>query len=376
MGKDVRAQDPPELQARPPRPRRGAPRRPSRIVTIFSILLLIALWAWALAWLAAGASWRADLLANLAAQGLIITMASALLWLMLRRRVFFVLAALACLMHVWILATGRGAIMPRGFDPAGRVPGAVRMFHYNASHKRPPEEVLATLRSALPDVASIAEPSVALQTQVIYGDALETEYPYRLRRQYRVRGEGDRVGAGVVLSRWPLEQYPLDGLAADGVVDDIIAGVLTVPGGAIGSGADQRWGLIAIHPRSPRSAERWAHGNEVVGSVAIIARKMQSEGLPVVVLADLNSTPSGWRSRELFFEGGLRRGKPLLSAAGTYPAVFDLGQWTDLRSRWPMTIAIDDVFVSGGVQVRGWTRLDAGQSDHWPVVTELVPALR
>ncbi len=370
MGKDAANNHP-----KPDRPRKPRVRPRSRLFALLSVVVLAAIWLWALAWLAGGVSWCADLLANLAMQGLLIAVAAAGVWLLARRRVLFTLALLACLMHVWIISTGRACLMPRGFEPTGRIPGAVRLFHYNASHKRPPDEVLAVLASASPDVASIAEPSVTLQTMVMYGDGLSDQYPYRLRRMYRERGPADRVGAGVVLSRWPLEPYPTDDVVAEGIIEDVLAGVLTVPAAAIGATTDQRWGLIAIHPRSPRTAERWAHGNEVVRATAAVSKKMQAEGLPVVVLADLNSTPSGWRSRELFFEGGLRRAKPLLAPVGTYPSLVEFGQHS-FRGMWPGTIAIDDAFVSPGLYVRGWTRLDPAESDHWPVLTELVPTKR
>ncbi len=379
MGKDVGHGDAPDRER--PRGRRAAARGGaggwlSRWYLRLSLVVLAGLWVWALAWVMGGVSWLADLLANLAAQGLVVTAAAAVVWTLTGRRVLMMLALLACAMHVWILGTGRATLMPREFESSGRVPGAVRLFHYNASHKRPPEQVLGLVAETAPDVVSIAEPSVPLQMMVIHGDALEDVYPFRLRRLYRERGEGDRVGAGVLLSKWPLESYPIDDVVAEGVVEDLISGVLTVPGGTVGATEDQRWGVIAVHPRSPRTAERWAHGNEVTRATAAVARKMQREGLPVVVLADLNSTPSGWRSRELFFEADLRRGKPLLAAAGTYPAVFESARFGSFRAWWPGTIAIDDVFVSGGLHVRGWMRLDPTGSDHWPVLAEIVPAGR
>lgn len=363
---DQSRQDRREKQ-RPPRRRTR-----SRSFTLFSLAALAGLWAWALAWTLSGASWIVDVLANLAAQGLIVTACAAIVWCLLRRRVLFALAVIACGMHIWIIGTGRAALTPRGLDPSARMPGAVRMLHYNASHKRPPEDVYAMLAAAAPDLASITEPNVPLQYAVLYGDGLESEYPYRLKRHFRERGPEDRVGAGIVLSRWPLAPYPVESVVHGEIAEDFIAGVLTIPAAAIGSVADARWGIIAIHPRSPRNAARWAHGHEVVRACAGLSRAMQAEGLPVVVLADLNSTPSGWRSRELFFEGGLRRAKPLLSPGGTYPSRVDLGG-RGVPMRWPGTVAIDDAFISAGMAVRGWTRLDPAESDHWPILVELVP---
>lgn len=350
-------------------------RKRSRVFTLLSMIVLAGLWAWSLAWTLSGGSWIADLLANLAAQGLILTACCALVWCLLRRRVLFVLALLACGVHIWIIGTGRAALTPRGFDAAARMPGAVRMLHYNASHKRPPEEVFAMLAAAGPDVASITEPNVPLQYALLYGDGLKDSYPYRLKRHFRERGPEDRVGAGVVLSRWPLEPYPVESVVPGELAEDFIAGVLTIPAAAISAAADARWGIIAIHPRSPRNPDRWAHGHEVVRACAALARSMQDGGIPVIVLADLNSTPSGWRSRELYAEGRLRRTKPMLSPGGTYPSRVEIGG-RDYPWVWPGTIAIDDAFISAGLAVRGWTRLDPGGSDHWPIVVELMPAAR
>jgi len=331
------------------------------------------MWTWALAWVVAGVSWRADLLANLAAQGLLLTCALAVLWLLTRRRGLFILAVLACAMHGWVLSTGRAAWLPRTFEIAARAPGAVRFLHYNASHKRPPGEVFAMLGAASPDVASITEPNVPLQVELIYGTGLEDEYPYRLKRLFNERSPADRVGAGVVLSRWPLEPYPVGTIVSANLAEEFIAAVLSVPAAATGQTGETRWGLIAIHPRSPRNAARWAYGNELASACAAVAARMQTEGLPVVVLADLNATPTGWRSRELYFAAGLRRAKPLLATEGTYPAWIERGGRGPYPLAWPATIAIDDAFVSQGLDVRGWMRVDPAGSDHWPVLMELAP---
>ena len=133
--------------------------------------------------------------------------------------------------------------------------------------------------------------------------------------------------------------------------------------------------MVALHPRSPRNVARWREGNATIEALAALSRKLQSEHLPVVVLADRNSTPTGWRSREACSEGILRRAKPLLAFEGTYPDVVPLdirtGRSTGLPGIWPASIAIDDALLSPGVDVLGWETRPRLQSEHRPVIIDL-----
>ncbi len=117
-----------------------------------------------------------------------------------------------------------------------------------------------------------------------------------------------------------------------------------------------------LHPFSPRTDERWEAGNRVVRR-AIEAKRAfyDPTGLPLVFVGDLNSTPSGWRVRRLVSEGRLRIAKPWWKVTGTWPA----------RNPAWARIAIDDALVSPGVRVASWRVLEAGGSDHAPVLMEL-----
>jgi endonuclease/exonuclease/phosphatase (EEP) superfamily protein YafD len=151
--------------------------------------------------------------------------------------------------------------------------------------------------------------------------------------------------------------------------------------------------VILLHPPSPRSVERWLAGNEVVEAAVEMASAARQAGLPVILLADLNSTPTGWRSRRLT-QAGFRRCKPLTSALGTWPTHAALntdgsglpnqsppGASTSafqpdpddraLVGRWPLSIAIDDAWVSDEWRVTGWSRGPSRGSDHWSVVVDV-----
>lgn len=351
-------------EGRPRRRRAGRTRSSeNRRAGCLSGLVTLGLLAWSLAWIPSGVSWWADLAANFAAQGALVSLAASAWWIARRRRGLAAVALLAAGVHLWILGTGRGALMPLRLVPrATAVEGTVRLLHHNSSSKAMTADVFAMIASADADLVSITEPNVDLQREVIYGEALEQEYPHRIKRHFRELPGGDR-GAGFVLSRFPLAPFAVEPDAQGEHVEEIIAAVVEAP---------SRFGLIAVHPRSPRTRARWADGHEVTRAVAGIARRMREQGLGVVVLADLNSTPSGWRSRELYFEAGLRRAKPLLEFRGTYPTEIGVGQFA-FAARWPLAIAIDDAFLAGPMELRGWGVLDHVGSDHWPVVVDVVP---
>ncbi|MBY0262192.1 MAG: hypothetical protein K2Q20_07590, partial [Phycisphaerales bacterium] len=179
-------------------------------------------------------------------------------------------------------------------------------------------------------------------------------------------GSGDtKVTAAVIASRWPVRAVDL---AAEPMGEFLLAGVVERPGGP--------FAVIAAHPRSPRTEARWIEGNAVVTAIARAANGFRRQGLPVVVLADLNATPTGSRSRQLYIQAGLRRCKPVLNFDGTHPhQVTRTLSVTDNRvlfdARWPARIAIDDAITSPGIEVRGWSVWPALGSEHSPILMEL-----
>lgn len=326
-------------------------------------LCALGLLTWSMAWTLGAVSWWADIAANFAAPGAIVSFAAGAWWVVRRRRALALVALLAAGMHAWIVGTGREAWRPRPIDPgAHAAEGRVRLLHFNCSSRPAPADVYALIAACHADVVSITEPNVQVQFDVIYGDRLEGEFRHRMKRYFRDLPTGQR-GAGFVLSRFPMVPFPVEPDAQGEHVEEIIAAVVEGP---------RRFGLIAVHPRSPRTRARWADGHELTRAVAGVARRMRDQGLPVVVLADLNSTPSGWRSRELYFAAGLRRAKPVFEIRGTYPTHLDLGQ-RRIAARWPLTIAIDDAFLAGPVTLHGWGVLDPVGSDHWPVLVDIEP---
>lgn len=334
-------------------------------------LLLIAL-----SWPVAHWAWWLDLIANFNAQWLAVAVPLALVWLATYRMKQALLAIIACLLLMVSLVPGRAAIwprpaaLPRDAAAATADPLLVRFFHINASTDSTGDEIERCMQGSGADVLSVLCPSVEYQREVIYGPRLADRFAGKLTRHWRPEPDGRAtdITAAFLVSRWPLTRIDTAHLGASG--DYLLAAMVERPGGP--------FAVIAVHPRSPRSPRRWAVGNAVTEATATLSHQLRDQGRAVVVLTDLNATPSGWRSRRLE-DAGLRRAKPLLVATGTYPIPLGPGDDAQAGPRrpivWPLGIAIDDALLSPEVQLVGWSTMDRLESEHCPIVIDArIPA--
>lgn len=318
-------------------------------------------------WLFADHSYTLDLVANLGAQVLIVCVVSAIVLAACRMRRSTIVATAACLLQAYPLVTDRAAFWPKDVAAGTREPLVVRFLHYNDSSLSDKKDIYSLMERSGADVLSILCPPVQMQFDVIYNTGLEDTYPGKLTRVWQPAPDkiNTHVTAGFLVTKWPMER--IDTSALGDLAEQFIAGIVQRPEGA--------FAVVCVHPRSPRSPARWIEGNGVVRATATLVKDLQSKGLPVVVLADLNSTPTGFRSRFLCAEAGLRHAKPLLELAGTYPDVVPLNirtnQKTSIQAFWPASIVIDDAWVSEEIEVEGWRVEDHLRSEHRPVITEL-----
>ncbi|MFM9997135.1 MAG: endonuclease/exonuclease/phosphatase family protein [Phycisphaerales bacterium] len=313
-----------------------------------AFLLALPLLAASGAWLAAPLGWRIDLVANLAAQTALVTIVGAGVFGALRAWSATGVTLLALGLHAAALAPGRA---PRAGPAASP---NVRVLVYNAFNANAdPGRAIDSVLAANADLVVLVETPPAMVQASWEGGRLRAAYPYTIHRGWKPGLANDHQA---LLSRWPLTRT--DGRPLGAEVTTVISATAESPFGTIG--------VVAVHPASPRNAERWRRGLEESRLAAEAARAFAARGLPVIVPGDLNSTPSGLFSRRLRSGGGLRRAKPWGVAQGTFP----VGQ------PWPGRIAIDDVMVSAGVSVASWRTLDPAGSDHTPVLVELVVAPR
>jgi hypothetical protein len=323
-------------------------------------------------WIFAGKSFWLDLIGNLGAQSLLVCLVIAGLIAIARRWRALVFALLACAIQLTPLVRYRAAFIPAspGMMPAA---GTVRFLHYNDSSLSDKAAVYALMEKSGADVLSILSPPVHMQFDVFDGPGLKDKYAGKLIRRWREAPDSmsTEISPGFVVSRWPLER--VDCSFVGSMADRFICAIVQRPEG--------RFAVVAVHPRSPRTQARWNEGNAVVLALVTLSRKLQSDGFPVVVLSDLNASPTGWRSQEACGEGGLRRAKPLLYCDGTYPDVVPInirtGQMSNFGAIWPLSIAIDDALISPEVDVAAWGALDRLKSEHRPVIVDLrIPSPR
>jgi endonuclease/exonuclease/phosphatase (EEP) superfamily protein YafD len=329
--------------------------RPGAFGRVAAAGLTLACWAGAAALALAlvaralrGWAWELDLVATFAAPIAAAGAVGAGAALGARRWAAGVVALVAVAAHgAWSL----GGRAPVGGGPGER---AVRVMAFNYyGLNADPARFLEALGASDPDVVVVQEAPMSL-VEAIRGDAaLAARYPHRA-----LPAPGSWWNR-IKLSRWPLEPVPVGdpSVAAERSSYALWrTDLVRHPG--------RPFLLAAMLPLSPRTAPDWRVGNEeAVAEARWIRERLAPMGHPVVVAADLNATPTGARTREVFRAGGLRRAKPAGVAAGTWPA--GLPAWG--------RVAIDDTLVSAGVRVADWRTAEAPTgSDHVPVVVELL----
>lgn len=326
-----------------PLPRRRSPLACALRFVRLALETLAALIVIALAaapWLS-GVAWPIDLIANFTAQALFLT-ATLVGWaLLLRRWKLLAVAALAGLAQVIILAAPRAAWARDAIIPPEQL---VRLLHYNVNpFNARAEDAARLIERCEADLICLIEPPVELNADIYQRQRFSAANPHMTRRAPK-----DYANWQYVLSRWPTRDYP-NGFDHTGE-PPFIAIVIEHPLRPLG--------LILIHPASPRRERRWEVGNQLIRDAAVVINRMRADGLEVILAADLNGSPSSYRSRLLAGLTDLRRAKPLWRAEGTFPT----------GRAWPASIVLDDVWMSPGLRVAAWETVEGAGSDHRAVL--------
>lgn len=294
------------------------------------------------AWLAAPMDWRIDLVANFSAQAALLTIAPAIAFLLLKQWRALGVVGVAFLLYAGALVPGRAE--------RSDAPASLRVLVFNPLNSNAtPEAAIDAVLAADADVVVLVETPPEMVHATWAGGRLHEAYPWVVHRGSTPE---QRISHRALMCRWPIRRT--DGRALDDPVEGVTSVIAETPAGPVG--------LVATHPFSPRTPVRWRGGLEECRQAGRAAKALADRGLPVVVLGDLNSTPSGLYSRTIRAPARLGRAKPLGIARGTYPA-----SW-----RWPLVVSLDDALVSPGVAVRSWRPLPSAGSDHAPVLIELV----
>lgn len=284
------------------------------------------------------AGWAIDLVANVAGHALAAAVIGVAVAMVMRRRRAAVVMAAACAVLAVSVVRGR----PMLGAELGRIDCRVAVLNVRSGNEIV-ELVLGAVEATGADVVVLVEVGGPVAAATRDGEAIRDRFPFRAVAQ-PVIDVSPRI---VVLSRWPGAVAEIDGAAAN--LPGLIAVRIDTPAGPLG--------VVAVHATSPRSAVDWRRGNDRVRLAASWAASM---GGAVVVVGDFNATATGLRSRVLA-GAGLRRAKPVLAAAGTWPAGL----------AWPGRLAIDGVAAGGGIEAGRWRTFRAAGSDHLGVVVSL-----
>lgn len=266
-----------------------------------------------------------------------------------RWRAAFSLLLFGCLALTPVV-TRRQWVLPE-VDVAHKDKGIFRVVSCNINPLNDGwQRAAQTLMDLDADIVILLELSPVMSWKIQDHGALPDErYQYRLFRGW----QRERVSACAIFSRWPLERIGTD---EDKVsADNALYARLDRPGGSCMVGL--------MHPLSPRSAKRWAIGNEVTSVQADLASDISGRtGLPVVMGVDLNAGPAQQRGRKMRSRG-LRMSKPVLRVGGSFPVNSALPTWAVPQ--------LDDVWSLGDARAIAWTMFEVSGSDHRAVVVDL-----
>lgn len=315
------------------------------------------------AWAGARGSYWLDLAATFTAHAASGACVLALWWLARRRFIAAAVCAGAAGLGLAGLTPGRIMVAPdrAAMTPAPRDDWTVRLLLWNVGPGNGQlEGVRRLILESDADVVSLLEAPAWLIEEFKAGGVWRETWPH-----YWLPGNAS-TGFRMVLTKHA--QHEPVGLREGAhlvALDGLRQIVLDRPAGA--------WGFVQVHPLSPRNEERWRDGFERLEDAARgVSTHMVPRGLSVVLAGDLNSTPASARSRFIEERLGVRRAKPLLTPAGTFPAsVLDgLGR-VRAGVPFPMQVAIDDALLGPGVRLLRWEALPATGSDHRPVLIDL-----
>ena len=228
-----------------------------------------------------------------------------------------------------------------------------RVMIFNAyAEGRSNEKTLAMLRETDADLVLLNECDFPLAQSILADAALVARYPHHELPEH------ENQWARGVLCVWPLTRLEeRDETWQENRFEYLYrrAQIVQHPTTPFVTGI--------VHFDSPRSSERWKNGNERMRKdIALVTGYLAPQGLPMVIGADLNTPPPGSRSRIFCRELGLRRAKPFVAMAGTWP------QSAPAMFRTP----IDDLMMSESVRVVSWETIKTEtDSDHVPVLVTI-----
>lgn len=252
-----------------------------------------------------------------------------------------------------VAAVGLGVTFVRAApEPADR---ALTLMSYNLNFANPdPRATLDAIASAAPDVVLLQEVDQAWEDALVA--RFSRSYPYRRFHLHATRPPGGIA----VLSKYPLA---VDAMLAPprGAWFPAERLVVTGPFGEVQ--------VLNVHLR-PAHDGTWIHGYLTTPPIRL--REVEAywpklaPELPTVIAGDFNEEPTGSAVSALGHHGLVR-----VPTAG--PTTWHYEQQLGGKRVSLLSLDIDHVLVDDRLTARDAHVLDAGASDHRPVVVTLAP---
>lgn len=299
-------------------------------------------------WIAGGASFWLDFIANFQAQIFVGVLLAALVMTACRFRWPALVLAIAGAVAIIPVIRGRSVALPEPSIPRPDAASTVRVvtlnvYPENASWRSEIEAVL--LHD--PDIVVLIETSYEMWRWLVRDQGMANGLlPYTAHRDW----VDELASPCIVLSRWPLRRLEFPLIAQSGR-DVLLCEVAhpTVP-----------FVVGAVHPHSPRSSARWELGNAQIQLTALALNDCRARGLtPILLGCDLNAGLAGSRAGQLR-HAGMSPSKPVLGGWGSFPA----------SAPGVARIQLDDVWRSDGIEVLAWSSFNPVASDHRMIIAD------
>ncbi|TVQ32394.1 MAG: hypothetical protein EA376_05865 [Phycisphaeraceae bacterium] len=305
----------------------------------------------ALAW--SNRPYLLDLLAQFTPHSVVLIAGAAAAMLLIGARRLGIEAGVACLLLLVLCLGahygGPASIAPEPDEPVHRL----RVVTYNAKWVKPlPDDTIGDwLREQDADLVCLFDPPWRLVRQEPW---LQEMYPYRIQPQPGL------WWSIVLLSRHPIEPVRMAENTQE--TQHSFIGLRSV---IVMLEDGTRLAFSGTRPRSPRTKEDWRRSIISVERDAKIVRDyLEEHDIPMVLAADMNSTPTGRLHRAFVAVSGLR----------TWGAPFGRGTWP-AQAPPLFSLPIDRVWTTPDVRITDIRIGPRLSSDHRPVVVELeIPA--
>lgn len=299
-----------------------------------------------------GANYMFDLLSHFMIQYLVVQAACMLIFLLLLRWDWFVIAVAAMGITGWQIAPYYLDSPPVAL---GETRHHLKLMQYNVLTGNQDYDALASyIQEIRPDIVALQEVdegwTAALWT------FFKENYPYQM-----VHPREDNFGIAIY-SQYPLENLRTEfygGLMNYGVspVPTLLTEVILKPGDAETGRPAESFTLVVTHPLPPTGLVYYRARN---GHLAELAEAVRTLPGPRMVVGDLNVTPWSRFMKRFIADTGLR----------------DSQKGFGIQPSWPtnipeLFIPLDHVLVSEEIAVKSRHTGKALGSDHLPVIVEL-----